>query len=56
MVSDSERLGPVSDYTANCRPVLSSESVPIDTRPHISDSNIPTGEGEIYSLGTFKKN
>jgi hypothetical protein len=25
MVTGSERLGPLSDYTANCRPVLSSE-------------------------------
>jgi hypothetical protein len=43
MVSGSERLGPLSDYTANCRPVLSSERRPIDTIPQISDSNIPTG-------------
>jgi hypothetical protein len=28
MVSGSERLGLLSDYTANCRPVLSSERVP----------------------------
>jgi hypothetical protein len=25
MVTGSARLGPLSDYTANCRPVLSSE-------------------------------
>jgi hypothetical protein len=25
MVTGSSRLGPFSDYTANCRPVLSSE-------------------------------
>jgi hypothetical protein len=36
MVTGSALLGPLSDYTANCRPVLSSE------RPHISDSNIST--------------
>jgi hypothetical protein len=28
MVTGSERLGPLSDYTANCRPVLSSERAP----------------------------
>jgi hypothetical protein len=28
MVSGSERLGPLSDCTANCRPVLSSERAP----------------------------
>jgi hypothetical protein len=28
MVTGSERLGPVSDCTANCRAVLSSERVP----------------------------
>jgi hypothetical protein len=25
MVSGSELLGPLSDYTANCKPILSSE-------------------------------
>jgi hypothetical protein len=33
MVTGSERLGPLSDYTANCRPVLSSERAP---PPHLS--------------------
>jgi hypothetical protein len=28
MVMGFARLGPLSDYTANCRPVLSSERVP----------------------------
>jgi hypothetical protein len=28
MVMGSARLGPFSDYTANCRPVLSSERAP----------------------------
>jgi hypothetical protein len=28
VVSGSERLGPLNDYTANCRPVISSERVP----------------------------
>jgi hypothetical protein len=28
MVTGSERLGPLSDYTAICRPVLSSERAP----------------------------
>jgi hypothetical protein len=28
MVAGSARLGPLSDYTANCRPVLSSERAP----------------------------
>jgi hypothetical protein len=28
MVSGSERLGLLSDYTANCRPVVSSERAP----------------------------
>jgi hypothetical protein len=28
MVSGSERLGPLSDYTADCRHVLSSEREP----------------------------
>jgi hypothetical protein len=28
MVTDFARLGPLSDYTENCRPVLSSKRVP----------------------------
>jgi hypothetical protein len=28
MVTGSARLGPLSDYTANCRPVFSSEKAP----------------------------
>jgi hypothetical protein len=28
MVSGSARLGPLSEYAANCRPVLSSERAP----------------------------
>jgi hypothetical protein len=28
MVTGSKRLGPLSDYTANCRPVRSSDSAP----------------------------
>jgi hypothetical protein len=39
----SERLGPLSDCTENCRPILSSEMAPLDTIPQISDSNILTG-------------
>jgi hypothetical protein len=35
MVTGSEQLGPLSDYTERGRPT--------DTRPQISDSNIPTG-------------
>jgi hypothetical protein len=42
MVTGSARLGPLSDYTANCRPVLSSERAPhrnknANFRQHHSD-------------------
>jgi hypothetical protein len=44
MVTGSARLGPFSDCNVNCRPVFSSgRAHPIETRPQISDSNIPTG-------------
>jgi hypothetical protein len=40
MVTGSERLGPLSDYAANCRPVLSSERAPHRNK---TANFIPTG-------------
>jgi hypothetical protein len=43
MVTSSARLGPLSEYTTNYRPVLSSERAFHRNKTQISDSNIPTG-------------
>jgi hypothetical protein len=43
MVTGSERLGPLSDYTQIADPSSRQRGRPTDIRPQISDSNIPTG-------------
>jgi hypothetical protein len=48
MVSGSERLGPLSDYTAD--PSSRQIGHPKDTRPQISDSNIPIGDNILSQV------
>jgi hypothetical protein len=52
MVTGSVRLGPLSDYTANFRPVLSPERAPNRNMTQLSDSNLPTGLKSQSGLDT----
>jgi hypothetical protein len=54
MVTGSERLGPLSDYNANCRPILSSERAPHRNKtskkaPRVMDELYSKGVGEGYT-------
>jgi hypothetical protein len=55
MVTGSERLGPLSDYTANCRPVLSSKRAPLryktaNFRQYPTGNNIWSQVPQGYSM------
>jgi hypothetical protein len=52
MVTGSARLGPLSDCTADCRPVLSSERAPHRNKNANFRQEVISGEKSLTGLDT----